>query len=135
MRTILVVDDDERLRDLLVEYLTGRGFHVESVEDGETALSRLRQRGIDLVVLDIMLPGMDGLAVCRELRGFSQVPVIMLTARGDETDRIVGLELGSDDYLAKPFNPREWAHQRFVNDHGLYKLRGTVRYPGSANAA
>ncbi len=107
MRTILVVDDDEGLRSLLAEYLSGRGFRVEVAPDGEAGLARLRGGGVDLVVLDVMLPGMDGLAVCRELRGFSRVPVVMLTARGDETDRIVGLELGADDYLPKPFNPRE----------------------------
>ena len=107
MRTILVVDDDARLRSLLEEYLTGRGFAVETAPDGEAGLERARSAGIDLVVLDIMLPGKDGLEVCRELRTFSRVPVIMLTARGDETDRIVGLELGADDYLPKPFNPRE----------------------------
>ena len=107
MRTILVVDDDERLRNLLTEYLGGRGFAVEAVPDGESAISRTKSGGLDLVVLDIMLPGKDGLEVCREVRGHSQVPIIMLTARGDETDRIVGLELGADDYLPKPFNPRE----------------------------
>ena len=107
MRTSLVVDDDERLRDLLAEYLGGRGFNVEAVSDGESAITRAKSGGLDLVVLDIMLPGKDGLEVCREVRGFSQVPIIMLTARGDETDRIVGLELGADDYLPKPFNPRD----------------------------
>ncbi len=107
MRTSLVVDDDERLRDLLAEYLGGRGFNVEAVSDGESAITRAKSGGLDLVVLDIMLPGKDGLEVCREVRGFSQVPIIMLTARGDETDRIVGLELGADDYLPKPVNPRE----------------------------
>jgi DNA-binding response OmpR family regulator len=107
MRTLLVVDDDERLRSLLAEYLGERGFHVETAASGEAGLARALAGGIDLVVLDVMLPGMDGLAVCRELRRSSRVPVLMLTARGDETDRIVGLELGADDYLAKPFNPRE----------------------------
>ncbi|MCK6549513.1 response regulator transcription factor [Myxococcota bacterium] len=107
MRRILVVDDDERLRELLAEYLGGRGFEVATAEDGERGLARVRAGGIDLVVLDVMMPGRDGLEVCRELRTFSRVPVVMLTARGDETDRIVGLELGADDYLPKPFNPRE----------------------------
>jgi DNA-binding response OmpR family regulator len=107
VRRILVVDDDERLRELLAEYLGGRGFDVVTAEDGERGLSRLRSGGIDLVVLDVMMPGRDGLDVCRELRTFTRVPVVMLTARGDETDRIVGLELGADDYLPKPFNPRE----------------------------
>jgi len=107
VRTILVVDDDERLRDLLAEYLGGRGYTVRTAVDGPAGLELARKGGLDLVVLDIMMPGMDGLEVCRNLRGFSTVPVIMLTARGDEMDRIVGLEIGADDYLAKPFNPRE----------------------------
>lgn len=102
-----MVDDDERLRQLLAEYLSGRGFRVDTADDGAKALSRARARGIDLVVLDLTLPGRDGLDVLRELRTFSPVPVIVLTARGDETDRIVGLELGADDYVPKPFNPRE----------------------------
>lgn len=107
MRTILVVDDDERLRDLVAEYLGGRGFQVEKAAGGDQGLEVLRSRAIDLVVLDVMMPGRDGFEICREIRRSSQVPVIMLTARGDETDRIVGLELGADDYLPKPFNPRE----------------------------
>ncbi len=107
MRHLLVIDDDQRLRELLAEYLGGRGYQVETAATGEAGLERLRGGGIELVVLDVMLPGRDGFEVCRELRKFSGVPVIMLTARGDELDRIVGLELGADDYLAKPFNPRE----------------------------
>ena len=107
MRTILVIDDDERLRELVAEYLGGRGFSVATAEDGESGLELLRVVTIDLVVLDVMLPGLDGFEVMRELRKFSRVPVVMLTARGDETDRIVGLEIGADDYLPKPFNPRE----------------------------
>lgn len=107
MRTILVVDDDERLRDLVAEYLGGRGYTVKKAEDGDRGLEHLRSDAIDLVVLDVMMPGRDGFEICREIRRTSRVPVIMLTARGDETDRIVGLELGADDYLPKPFNPRE----------------------------
>src|SRR6185295_9931656 len=99
MRTILVVDDDERLRDLVAEYLKSRGFMVVTAADGEEGLARVRGGGIDIVVLDVMLPKKDGFEICRELRAFSRVPVIMLTARGDETDRIVGLELGADDYM------------------------------------
>lgn len=109
MKTLLVIDDDTRLRELVGEYLSGRGYHVRFASDGEQGLQQLRQGGIDLVILDLMLPGIDGLEVCRRLRAFSQVPVLMLTARGDDTDRIVGLELGADDYLPKPFNPRELA--------------------------
>lgn len=108
MRTLLVIDDDARLRELLAEYLGGRGFEVLTAEDGPSGLDALTaRRGIDLVILDVMMPGMDGFEVCRELRRRWAVPVIMLTARGDDTDRIVGLELGADDYLPKPFNPRE----------------------------
>lgn len=108
MRTLLVIDDDERLRSLVAEYLGNRDFEVLTAEDGSRGLEVLAGRGdIALVILDIMMPGMDGLEVCREIRKSSSVPVIMLTARGDETDRIVGLELGADDYLPKPFNPRE----------------------------
>ncbi|MEL6186922.1 MAG: response regulator transcription factor [Myxococcota bacterium] len=108
MRTLLVVDDDARLRDLVAEYFEGRDFAVATAEDGEKGLEVLSSRtDIDLVILDVMMPGMDGLEVCREIRKTSKVPVVMLTARGDDTDRIVGLELGADDYLPKPFNPRE----------------------------
>jgi DNA-binding response OmpR family regulator len=108
VRTILVIDDDERLRELVAEYLGGRGFAVVTAEDGEHGLAALRGGSpIDLVVLDVMMPGLDGFGVMREIRKASRVPVIMLTARGDELDRIVGLELGADDYMPKPFNPRE----------------------------
>jgi DNA-binding response OmpR family regulator len=107
MRRLLVIDDDARLRDLLSEYLGSRGFAVDTAADGEAGLATLRGSAVDLVVLDVMMPGKDGFEVCRELRTFSRVPVVMLTARGDEMDRIVGLEIGADDYLPKPFNPRE----------------------------
>ena len=107
MPKLLVVDDDPRLLELLAEYLGGRGFDVVAAPDGEKGLDVLRMGGIDLVVLDVMLPGKDGFEVCREIRKTSQIPVVMLTARGDDTDRIVGLEIGADDYLQKPFNPRE----------------------------
>ena len=107
MRTILVVDDDDRIRTLLAEYLGGRGYEVLVAADGESGLEQVRSNAVDLVVLDVMMPGKDGLSVLRELRAVGALPVIMLTARGEDTDRIVGLELGADDYLAKPFNPRE----------------------------
>jgi DNA-binding response OmpR family regulator len=103
----LVVDDDARLRELLAEYLGARGYAVETREDAQSGLDRVRQGQVDLVILDLTLPDKDGLEVCRDIRKTSSVPIVMLTARGDETDRIVGLELGADDYLPKPFNPRE----------------------------
>ena len=105
--TILVVDDEQRLRDLLRGYLEHEGFAVRTAADGRTALDLARQHTPDLVVLDLMLPGLDGLEVCRRLRTFSDAYVIMLTAKAEEIDRIVGLEVGADDYLTKPFSPRE----------------------------
>jgi len=107
MDRILVIDDDPGLTSLLAEYLQTRGLEVATAPDGEQGLATLRAGGVDLVILDVMLPGKDGFEICREIRAESRVPVIMLTARGDELDRIVGLELGADDYLPKPFNPRE----------------------------
>ncbi len=104
---LLIIDDDQRLQALLREYLQGRGYNVESHGSGDGAIEAVAVHAPDLIVLDIMMPGKDGLAVLRELRPRSGTPVIMLTARGDDADRIVGLELGADDYLPKPFNPRE----------------------------
>ena len=105
---ILVVDDDQRLRDLLVKYLSGEGFEVKAVPDARGMDKQLGRERYDLVVLDLMLPGEDGLAICRRLRAQNVAPaIVMLTAKGDEVDRIVGLEMGADDYLPKPFNPRE----------------------------
>lgn len=104
---VLVIDDDPGLRELLDEYLSGRGFETRCAASGEDGLEVLATRPFDLVVLDLTLPDLDGLEVCRRIRVASQVPILMLTARGEETDRIVGLELGADDYLPKPFNPRE----------------------------
>ncbi|MDX9995163.1 MAG: response regulator [Rhodocyclaceae bacterium] len=104
---LLVVDDDREIRRLLEEYLEQAGYRVTTVGDGRAMRRALESSRIDLVVLDLMLPGEDGLVLCRELRSRSNLPVLMLTARGAEVDRIVGLEMGADDYLAKPFNPRE----------------------------
>ena len=105
---LLVVDDDQRLRDLLVRYLGGQGFEVKAVPDAAAMDKQLARERYDLLVLDLMLPGEDGLAVCRRLRAQPSAPaIIMLTAKGDDVDRIVGLEMGADDYLPKPFNPRE----------------------------
>ena len=104
MTRILVVEDEESFSDALSFMLRKEGFEVGIASTGTDAVAQFDQHGADLVLLDLMLPGKDGLEVCRELRGFSKVPVIMLTARGDETDRIVGLEMGADDYLTKPFD-------------------------------
>ena len=104
---LLVVDDDPELRQLLHDYLGRQGYRVTTVADGRGLWQTLEQQRIDLIILDLMLPGDDGLVLCRTLRARSNTPVIMLTARGDDTDRIVGLEMGADDYLPKPFNPRE----------------------------
>ena len=105
--TILVVDDEKNIVQLARLYLTKEGFRVEAAYDGAEALEKAKLLRPDLIILDIMMPELDGLAVCRELRKTSNVPVIILTARGDDVDRIVGLELGADDYVTKPFNPRE----------------------------
>ena len=105
--TILVVDDEQRIIDLAKMYLDQDGYKVMSATDGVTALSKILGEKPSLVILDLMLPGMDGLEVCRRVRAESDVPIIMLTARSDDIDKIVGLELGADDYLTKPFNPRE----------------------------
>ncbi len=104
---ILVVDDDREIRDLLGKFLDKNGFRVTTAADGREMRRALDDWKIDLIVLDLMLPGEDGLTLCRNLRAESAVPVIMLTAMGEEVDRIVGLEMGADDYIAKPFNPRE----------------------------
>ncbi len=104
---ILLIDDDTKLRELVVEYLEEYGYKVETLPSGMEAVQTVQAITPSVVVLDVMMPGKDGLEVLRDIRGASQVPVIMLTAKGEDTDRIVGLELGADDYMAKPFNPRE----------------------------
>jgi len=123
---ILVVDDDVTISEVVARYLSREGYAVETVHDGRTALDRALADPPDLVVLDLMLPGMDGLEVCRRLRALAPVPVIMLTARGDESDRVIGLELGADDYVAKPFSPKELvARVRAV----LRRARGPLAPP------
>ncbi|NBE54270.1 response regulator transcription factor [Streptomyces boluensis] len=104
---VLVVDDDPTVAEVVAGYLDRAGYAVDRAADGPTALARAAARRPDLVVLDLMLPGMDGLEVCRRLREQGPVPVVMLTARGDEDDRVLGLEVGADDYVTKPFSPRE----------------------------
>jgi two-component system, OmpR family, response regulator len=105
--SVLIVDDDGQILALVARFLRSNGFDVRTARNGAEMLATLESFEADLIILDVMLPGMDGLALCREIRKVSDVPLIMLTAKGDEVDRIVGLELGADDYLVKPFNPRE----------------------------
>ena len=109
MATVLLIDDDAELTRLVGDYLTREGFTVATAPDGSKALGRIIETRADIVVLDIMMPGPDGLEVLRRIRAETAVPVLMLTARGDEEDRITGLDLGADDYLAKPCSPRELA--------------------------
>ncbi|KUM04414.1 response regulator [Chromobacterium subtsugae] len=104
---LLIVDDDPDLRDLLSDYLSRQGMVVAAVGDGDAMNRILAEQSFDILILDLMLPGTDGLTLCRDLRSRSSIPILMLTARGDELDRIIGLEMGADDYLPKPFNPRE----------------------------
>jgi DNA-binding response OmpR family regulator len=106
-KRILVVDDDVGLRELLQEYLSAQGYQVSTVADGISMDAHLASQTADIVILDLMLPGEDGLSLARRLRAKSDLPIIMLSARGEDVDRIIGLEVGADDYLAKPFNPRE----------------------------
>ena len=122
---VLVIDDDEKLNALLAEYLARFNFVVTAYTHPEAGLRALRSSPPDIVVLDLMLPDMDGFAVCRKIRETSRVPIMMLTARGDVTDRIVGLELGADDYLPKPFEPR----------HQLARLQAVLRRLGSQAVA
>ncbi len=129
--TILVVDDEPKIVKQARDYLERSGFRVVTAADGQTALAVARDQRPDLIVLDLNLPGMDGLDVCRALRRGSDVPIIMLTARVAETDRLIGLELGADDYITKPFSPRELvARVRAV----LRRVRGGVHQPGLIRA-
>jgi two-component system alkaline phosphatase synthesis response regulator PhoP len=107
MATILIVEDDRAIARLLQDYLQSSGFATATAEDGGLAVSMARSNNPDLILLDLGLPGKDGLDVIREVRRFSVVPIVIVTARGDETDRVIGLELGADDYVVKPFSPRE----------------------------
>jgi len=125
MTTVLVVDDEPIVRDVVVRYLQRDGFDTLEAADGETARELIETASPQLVVLDVMLPGIDGLALCRWIRSRGELPVIMLTARGEEADRIVGLELGADDYVTKPFSPRELA----------VRVRTVLRRTASAPAA
>lgn len=106
-KLIYVVDDEKNIRDLISTYLQKEGYEVQVFQDGESALNQFRGNPSDMLVIDIMMPGMDGYTLCKELRKLSDVPIIMVSAKDDEIDRILGLELGSDDYISKPFSPRE----------------------------
>ena len=133
---VLVVEDDQTVAEVVTRYLEREGFAVESVSDGNEALARADVQLPDLVVLDIMLPGLDGLEVCRRLRSRAPIPVVMLTARGSEEDRVLGLELGADDYVAKPFSPRELTARvkavlrRAGSPLGEVDSAGTVEHDG-----
>lgn len=106
-QTIMIVEDEEKLASLLGDYLRQSGFESVWIPDGNQVLPQVRERLPDLILLDLMLPGRDGLEICKEIRSFSRVPIIMITARVEEIDRLLGLELGADDYICKPFSPRE----------------------------
>lgn len=104
---VLIVDDDHRIRTMLARFLTDHGLRVSQASDGREMFARCEEARIDVIVLDIMMPGEDGLSLCRRMRATSAVPIILLTAMNGDTDRIIGLEIGADDYVVKPFNPRE----------------------------
>lgn len=106
-KKVLVIEDEDKIAQVLIDYLQGTGFEATHFSRGDTALEWLRENAPDLILLDLMLPGLDGLGLCTEVRKFSTVPIIMLTARVEEIDRLLGLELGADDYICKPFSPRE----------------------------
>ena len=126
---ILVIDDDLRLRDLLKRYLSEQGYTVQTVPDAASMKRLMTRENFDLLVLDLMLPGEDGLSLCRQLRAEkNDIPIIMLTARGEDVDRIIGLEMGADDYLAKPFNPREL----LARIHAVLRRRPAATTPPAA---
>ena len=122
---VLVVDDEQPIRELVRTYLQAEQMDVITADDGPTALEAIREHAPDVVVLDVMLPGLDGIEVCRQLRAFSDAYVLMLTARGEEVDRVVGLSIGADDYLVKPFSPREL----------VARIKALLRRPRAAPAA
>ena len=133
---ILVVDDDQKLRDLVITFLTREGFEVDGVASGKAMDDHLGKHPVNLIVLDLMLPGEDGLSIARRLRTNSGIPILMLSARGEDIDRIIGLEVGADDYLAKPFNPRELSARvkailrrtQELNRAGVYNAQGSETY-------
>ena len=147
MTRLLIVDDDTELSEMLAEYLHAEGFDIERVFDGETGARTALSARFDAVILDVMMPGLDGFEVLRRIRSHSSVPVIMLTAKGDDVDRIVGLEIGADDYLPKPFNPRELlarlravlrrsqnTHHEPANNNSVLSLGALEIHPASRTA-
>lgn len=136
MLSILMVDDDAQIRQLLSDYLSGFGMSVVAVADGKAMAEALKKSSFDLVILDLMLPGEDGLSLCRSLRAESDIPILMLTARGEAMDRVVGLELGADDYIVKPFEPRELVARiqtilrRARGNRGNHKEQNEVQFMG-----
>src|SRR3981189_1497661 len=128
---ILVVEDDRETRSLIAKYLRGNGCNVTAPNDGREMARAMADHRVDLLILDVMLPGEDGLSLCRKVRAESQMPIIMLTARGEDVDRIVGLEMGADDHLAKPFNPREL----LARINAVLRRQAAAQMLSSANGA
>ncbi len=126
---LLVVEDERDLAGIVVDYATAAGYAAQAIADGREALEAIRRDVPDLVILDLMLPGLDGIALCRQVRAFSDVPIIMVTARVEEIDRLLGLEVGADDYVCKPFSPRELIARVGVI---LRRVRRSAAEPGSA---
>ncbi len=130
---VLVVDDDQKLRELVIKFLTREGFEVAGVGGGVAMDDYLGKHPVNLIVLDLMLPGEDGLSIARRLRANSGIPILMLSARGEDIDRIIGLEVGADDYLAKPFNPRELAARVKAILRRTQELNRSVGYGGQGS--
>jgi len=134
-QTIIIVEDEDKIAQILVDYLEKDGFETHVLNDGTHAVETIRARGPAFVILDLMLPGKDGFSICREVRQFSSVPILMLTARVDEIDRLLGLEMGADDYVCKPFLPREVVARvrtilRRVNQHPVSSAHDKIEYRG-----
>lgn len=130
MTSILIVDDDRQIRELLKDYLSEFGMSVITAEDGHSMKKALTDHKFDLIILDVMLPGEDGISLCRNLRANSDIPILMLTARGESMDRVVGLEVGADDYMVKPFEPRELV----ARIHTILRRAGNLREHAGVNA-
>ena len=134
-QTIIIVEDEDKIAQILVDYLAKDGFKTQVLNDGTHAVETIRAASPAFVILDLMLPGKDGLSICREVRQFSSVPILMLTARVDEIDRLLGLEMGADDYVCKPFLPREVVARvrtilRRVNQHPVSSTHDKIEYRG-----